>query len=169
MVWKPKFCLFCFLPHQSWRFCRESWVDARAGKPKLRAVPFSRTPISFAALAGLEMNGHLFQLLGESTVPMDLYWQQLTYIKRHGMQSRMVLECGMNAALGLLALTSLLLYVHAFITGTRWTTGLLHLGWCQCLAVHWLCRTQECMHSATHQHDLQGSHCPNGSPHPYLK
>lgn len=43
-VCKPKLCLCSFLPHQPWRFCRESWVGANAGKPKLRAAPFSGTP-----------------------------------------------------------------------------------------------------------------------------
>lgn len=38
-------------------------------------------------------------------MPMDLHQQQLSYVKRHGMQSRIVLECWMNAALGLLALS----------------------------------------------------------------
>lgn len=74
------------------------------------------------------MNSHLFQLLGESTTPVHLHRQQLRYVKRHGMQSRTVLECWRNAALGLLALISLPLYAHGAITRTRWATGLLHLG-----------------------------------------
>lgn len=74
----------------------------------------------------------------------------------------------MNATLGLLAHTSLFLYIHTFIIETRWTMGLLHFiqysVW-QCIDC---CLTWKCMHSYTYQQYLQSSHCQNVSSHTYL-
>lgn len=47
VAWKPKLCLFCFMPHQSWRFCTWSSFYASAGKPKLKPGHFCRSLLAF--------------------------------------------------------------------------------------------------------------------------
>lgn len=89
-------------------------------------------------------------------MPTDLHQQQLSYVKRHRMQSRIVLECWMNAALGLLALSVGTCIHHQDKMDHR---PLLTSGSCSvCAKLRNVC-------TVLPQHYWQGSHGQHGSSH----